>query len=82
MSEPPAEVDDCQHRSMSVLQAAYRRVNVGGKQEDPAGIVMGKSAEQLMPVLARISAPIHQRPALQFTLRAIVKIVQGIPVSL
>ncbi|OAT48965.1 lipase family alpha/beta hydrolase [Providencia heimbachae] len=41
--------------------AAYRRMKVGGKQEGPAGIVMGKSAEELMPVLAR--APMQLLPA-------------------
>lgn len=43
--------------------AAYRRMKVGGKQEGAAGIVMGKSAEELMPVLARAPAPMQLLPA-------------------
>lgn len=47
--------------------SAYRRMKVGGKQEGPAGIVMGKSAKELMPVLARAAAPLQLLPAPNYT---------------
>ncbi|QKN81409.1 esterase/lipase family protein [Scandinavium goeteborgense] len=43
--------------------AAYRRMKVGAAQEGPAGAVMGKSAEELMPVLARAPAPLQLLPS-------------------
>ena len=71
---PPddAEFKGCQDKVLGVVHgvipdlgspAAYRRMKVGGKQEGPAGIVMGKSAEELMPVLARAPAPMQLLPA-------------------
>lgn len=47
--------------------AAYRRMKVGGKQEGLAGIVMGKSAKELMPVLACAAAPLQLLPAPNYT---------------
>lgn len=43
--------------------AAYRRMKIGAKQEGMAGIVLGKSAEELMPVLARAPAPLQLLPS-------------------
>lgn len=71
---PPddAEFEGCQDKVLGVVHgvipdlgspAAYRRMKVGGKQEGLAGIVMGKSAEELMPVLARAPAPLQLLPA-------------------
>ena len=66
----------CQNKVLGVVHgvipdlgspAAYRRMKVGGKQEGAAGIVMGKSAEELMPVLARAPAPLQLLPAPNYT---------------
>ncbi|MTH45660.1 esterase/lipase family protein [Intestinirhabdus alba] len=46
--------------------AAYRRMKVGAGQEGPAGVVMGKSAEELMPVLARAPAPLQLLPSASY----------------
>lgn len=43
--------------------AAYRRMNVGAKQEGMPGQVMGNSAEDLMPVLARAPGPLQLLPS-------------------
>lgn len=43
--------------------AAYRRMNVGAKQEGMAGQVMGNSAEELMPVLAKAPGPLQLLPS-------------------
>lgn len=72
--DPPKEADfiGCQDKVLGVVHgvipdlgspAAYRRMKVGGKQEGAAGIVMGKSAEELMPVLAQSPAPLQLLPA-------------------
>ncbi|WP_338328101.1 lipase/acyltransferase domain-containing protein [Rosenbergiella nectarea] len=71
---PPddAEFEGCQDKVLGVVHgvipdlgspAAYRRMKVGGKQEGLAGIVMGKSAEELMPVLVRAPAALQLLPA-------------------
>ncbi|MCL0002664.1 acetyltransferase [Providencia rettgeri] len=78
---PPddAEFKGCQDKVLGVVHgvipdlgspAAYRRMKVGGKQEGLAGIVMGKSAEELMPVLARAPAPLQLWPAPNYTSNA------------
>ncbi|UFK93367.1 MULTISPECIES: lipase family alpha/beta hydrolase [Providencia] len=78
---PPddAEFKGCQDKVLGVVHgvipdlgspAAYRRMKVGGKQEGLAGIVMGKSAEELMPVLARAPAPLQLLPAPNYTSNA------------
>jgi hypothetical protein len=46
--------------------AAYRRMKVGAAQEGAAGVVMGKSATELMPVLARAPAPLQLLPSSQY----------------
>lgn len=46
--------------------AAYRRMKIGAKQEGAAGIVLGKSAEELMPVLARAPAPLQLLPSASY----------------
>ncbi len=46
--------------------AAYRRMKVGAAQEGPAGAVMGKSAEELMPVLAKAPAPLQLLPSAKY----------------
>ncbi|WP_272692930.1 lipase family alpha/beta hydrolase, partial [Providencia sp. PROV164] len=78
---PPddAEFKGCQDKVLGVVHgvipdlgspAAYRRMKVGRKQEGLAGIVMGKSAEELMPVLARAPAPLQLLPAPNYTSNA------------
>ncbi|SEQ44069.1 Lecithin:cholesterol acyltransferase [Rosenbergiella nectarea] len=78
---PPddAEFQGCQDKVLGVVHgvipdlgspAAYRRMKVGGKQEGLAGIIMGKSAEELMPVLARAAAPLQLLPAPNYTSNA------------
>lgn len=46
--------------------AAYRRMKIGAKQEGGAGIVLGKSATELMPVLARAPAPLQLLPSAKY----------------
>ena len=46
--------------------AAYRRMKVGGAQEGPAGAVMGRTADKLMPVLARAPAPLQLLPSANY----------------
>lgn len=46
--------------------AAYRRMKIGAKQEGAAGIVLGKSATELMPVLARAPAPLQLLPSAKY----------------
>lgn len=78
---PPddAEFKGCQDKVLGVVHgvipdlgspAAYRRMKVGGKQEGLAGIVMGKSAKELMPVLACAPAPLQLLPAPNYTSNA------------
>ena len=43
--------------------AAYRRMTVGAKQEGMPGQVMGSSAKELMPVLARAPGPLQLLPS-------------------
>ncbi|MFP1851070.1 lipase family alpha/beta hydrolase [Lonsdalea quercina] len=43
--------------------AAYRRMKVGAKQEGMAGAVLGNTAKELMPVLARAPAPLQLLPS-------------------
>lgn len=47
--------------------AAYRRMKVGAAQEGAAGVVMGHSAKELMPVLANAPAPLQLLPAPNYT---------------
>lgn len=46
--------------------AAYRRMKIGARQEGAAGIVLGKSAVELMPVLARAPAPLQLLPSARY----------------
>jgi pimeloyl-ACP methyl ester carboxylesterase len=46
--------------------AAYRRMKIGAQQEGAAGIVLGKSATELMPVLARAPAPLQLLPSAKY----------------
>lgn len=46
--------------------AAYRRMKVGAKQEGMAGAVLGNTAEELMPVLARAPAPLQLLPSSKY----------------
>ncbi len=46
--------------------AAYRRMKVGAAQEGAAGLVMGKTAKELMPVLARAPAPLQLLPSARY----------------
>ena len=46
--------------------AAYRRMKVGAKQEGMAGAVLGNTAEELMPVLARAPAPLQLLPSAKY----------------
>lgn len=46
--------------------AAYRRKKVGAGQEGMAGTVLGKTAQELMPVLARAPAPLQLLPSAKY----------------
>ncbi|PLV45964.1 acetyltransferase [Erwinia sp. B116] len=46
--------------------AAYRRMKVGAKQEGMAGAVLGNTAQELMPVLARAPAPLQLLPSTKY----------------
>lgn len=46
--------------------AAYRRMKVGAKQEGMAGAVLGNTAQELMPVLARAPAPLQLLPSAKY----------------
>lgn len=46
--------------------SAYRRMKVGAAQEGPAGAVMGRTADKLMPVLARAPAPLQLLPSADY----------------
>lgn len=46
--------------------AAYRRMKVGARQEGMAGAVLGNTAEELMPVLARAPAPLQLLPSAKY----------------
>ncbi len=46
--------------------AAYRRMKIGAKQEGLAGKVLGATAEELMPVLARAPATLQLLPSAQY----------------
>ncbi|MGX9279142.1 hypothetical protein ACWXWL_15640 [Pantoea ananatis] len=46
--------------------AAYRRMKVGAKQEGLAGAVLGNTAKELMPVLARAPAPLQLLPSAKY----------------
>ena len=46
--------------------AAYRRMKVGAKQEGIAGAVLGNTAKELMPVLARAPAPLQLLPSAKY----------------
>ncbi|MDN0118311.1 lipase family alpha/beta hydrolase [Yersinia frederiksenii] len=71
---PPEEATfhGCENKVLGIVHgvipdlgspAAYRRMKIGAKQEGMAGIVLGKSAEELMPVLARAPAPLQLLPS-------------------
>lgn len=57
--------------------AAYRRMKVGAKQEGAAGAVMGNSAKELMPVLARAPAPLQLLPSAKYLSGAPWLMVEG-----
>ncbi|KGA27466.1 lipase family alpha/beta hydrolase [Pectobacterium odoriferum] len=57
--------------------AAYRRMKVGAKQEGMAGAVLGNTAEELMPVLARAPAPLQLLPSAKYLSGAPWLTVQG-----
>ncbi|WP_313079759.1 acetyltransferase [Atlantibacter sp.] len=46
--------------------AAYRRMKVGARQEGMAGTVLGSTAKDLMPVLARAPAPLQLLPSAKY----------------
>ena len=46
--------------------AAYRRMKVGARQEGMAGAVLGNTAQELMPVLARAPAPLQLLPSAKY----------------
>lgn len=65
----------CQNKILGIVHgvildlgspAAYRRMKIGAKQEGAAGIVLGKSATELMPVLARAPAPLQLLPSAKY----------------
>ena len=57
--------------------AAYRRMKVGAKQEGMAGAVLGNTAEELMPVLARAPAPLQLLPSAKYLAGAPWLAVEG-----
>ncbi|EMH4164922.1 acetyltransferase [Pluralibacter gergoviae] len=57
--------------------AAYRRMKVGARQEGMAGAVLGNSAKELMPVLARAPAPLQLLPSSKYLSGAPWLIVEG-----
>lgn len=57
--------------------AAYRRMKVGAKQEGMAGAVLGNTAEELMPVLARAPAPLQLLPSAKYLAGAPWLTVEG-----
>ncbi|WP_320710064.1 acetyltransferase [Enterobacter sp. 302C9] len=57
--------------------AAYRRMKVGAKQEVMAGAVLGNTAEELMPVLARAPAPLQLLPSAKYLAGAPWLTVEG-----
>lgn len=58
--------------------AAYRRMKVGAKQEGMAGAVLGITAEELMPVLARAPAPLQLLPSAKYLSGAPWLTVEGV----
>ncbi|WP_029686895.1 lipase family alpha/beta hydrolase [Tatumella saanichensis] len=57
--------------------AAYRRMKVGARQEGMAGAVLGNTAEELMPVLARAPAPLQLLPSAKYLAGAPWLTVEG-----
>lgn len=57
--------------------AAYRRMKVGAKQEGMAGAVLGNTAEELMPVLAKAPAPLQLLPSAKYLAGAPWLAVEG-----
>lgn len=57
--------------------AAYRRMKVGAKQEGMAGAVLGNTAKELMPVLARAPAPLQLLPSAKYLFGAPWLTVEG-----
>nr|WP_279051427.1 acetyltransferase [Cedecea davisae] len=57
--------------------AAYRRMKVGAKQEGMAGAVLGNTAKELMPVLARAPAPLQLLPSAKYLAGAPWLTVEG-----
>lgn len=57
--------------------AAYRRMKVGAKQEGMAGAVLGNTADELMPVLARAPAPLQLLPSAKYLAGAPWLTVEG-----
>ncbi|MCY9801720.1 acetyltransferase [Citrobacter braakii] len=57
--------------------AAYRRMKVGAKQEGMAGAVLGNTAKELMPVLARAPAPLQLLPSAKYFFGAPWLTVEG-----
>lgn len=57
--------------------AAYRRMKVGAKQEGMAGAVLGNTAKDLMPVLARAPAPLQLLPSAKYLSGASWLTVEG-----
>ncbi|WP_241575087.1 GPI inositol-deacylase [Rosenbergiella nectarea] len=57
--------------------AAYRRMKVGARQEGMAGAVLGNTAKELMPVLARAPAPLQLLPSSKYLSGAPWLIVEG-----
>lgn len=57
--------------------AAYRRMKVGAKQEGMAGAVLGNTAKELMPVLARAPAPLQLLPSAKYLSGASWLTVEG-----
>lgn len=70
-----SQILGCQNKILGIVHgvipdlgspAAYRRMKIGAKQEGAAGIVLGKSATELMPVLARAPAPLQLLPSAKY----------------
>lgn len=70
-----SQILGCQNKILGIVHgvipdlgspAAYRRMKIGARQEGGAGIVLGKSATELMPVLARAPAPLQLLPSAKY----------------
>ncbi|WP_273840480.1 MULTISPECIES: triacylglycerol lipase [Providencia] len=76
MNPPEGSFQGCQDRVLGVVHgvipdlgspAAYRRMKTGAGKEGTAGLVLGKNAEELMPVLAFAPAPLQLLPSSKYS---------------